>query len=236
MDFTQIGLFAAGGAFGALLGHPLIKTFKLDKDGIFNSFNSLDDLARHYRMESWTIDAKPIFSIANAVIDEIPLLRVVSDELWNAAKDRQRVTRRTITRAGNRLRERVPVARRARLRPARRMSTQRWPRSSRRRTPKALAAARRPNSWKSLRETWMVSSSSGNWGNFVKHGVASVVRNAAGCAMTGTRAAAPMAFTNGHMRAGSCSQLTPTAAAPASAITFFGHVTRAVCFSAAKPK
>ena len=235
MDFTQIGLFAAGGAFGALLGHPLIKTFKLDKDGIFNSFNSLDDLARHYRMESWTIDAKPIFSIANAVIDEIPLLRVVSDELWNAAKDRQRVTRRTITRAGNRLRERVPVARRARLRPAREchaaLAPQQPPTN-----PKALAAARRPNSWKSLRETWMVSSSSGNWGNFVKHGVASVVRNAAGCAMTGTRAAAPMAFTNRHMRAGSCSQLTPTAAAPASAITFFGHVTRAVCFSAAKPK
>src|SRR5687768_2455105 len=31
---------------------------------------------------------------------EIPSLRIVSDELWNAVKDRQSATRRTITRAG----------------------------------------------------------------------------------------------------------------------------------------
>jgi site-specific DNA recombinase len=35
------------------------------------------------------------------ITKEIPFLRIVSDELWNAAKDRQSVTRRTITRAGN---------------------------------------------------------------------------------------------------------------------------------------
>ncbi len=38
---------------------------------------------------------------AEWITKEIPFLRIVSDELWNAAKDRQRVTRRTITRAGN---------------------------------------------------------------------------------------------------------------------------------------
>jgi DNA invertase Pin-like site-specific DNA recombinase len=32
---------------------------------------------------------------------EIPSLRMVSDQLWNAAKDRQSATRRTITRTGN---------------------------------------------------------------------------------------------------------------------------------------
>jgi site-specific DNA recombinase len=31
----------------------------------------------------------------------VPSLRIVSDELWNAAKDRQSATRRTITRTGN---------------------------------------------------------------------------------------------------------------------------------------
>jgi hypothetical protein len=35
------------------------------------------------------------------ITKEIPSLRIVSDELWNAAKDRQRVTRRTITGSGN---------------------------------------------------------------------------------------------------------------------------------------
>jgi site-specific DNA recombinase len=35
------------------------------------------------------------------IAKEIPSLRIVSDELWNAAKDRQSATRRTITRAGN---------------------------------------------------------------------------------------------------------------------------------------
>jgi site-specific DNA recombinase len=38
---------------------------------------------------------------AEWITKEIPFLRIVSDELWNAAKDRQSVTRRTITRAGN---------------------------------------------------------------------------------------------------------------------------------------
>jgi DNA invertase Pin-like site-specific DNA recombinase len=38
---------------------------------------------------------------AEWITKEIPTLRIVSDELWNAAKDRQRATRRTITRAGN---------------------------------------------------------------------------------------------------------------------------------------
>jgi site-specific DNA recombinase len=35
------------------------------------------------------------------ITKEIPSLRIVSDEFWNAAKDRQSATRRTITRAGN---------------------------------------------------------------------------------------------------------------------------------------
>jgi site-specific DNA recombinase len=38
---------------------------------------------------------------AEWITKEIPFLRIVSDELWNAAKDRQSVTRRTITRSGN---------------------------------------------------------------------------------------------------------------------------------------
>jgi hypothetical protein len=38
---------------------------------------------------------------AEWITKEIPSLRMVSDELWNAAKDRQSATRRTITRAGN---------------------------------------------------------------------------------------------------------------------------------------
>jgi site-specific DNA recombinase len=38
---------------------------------------------------------------AEWITKEIPSLRIVSDELWNAAKDRQSATRRTITRAGN---------------------------------------------------------------------------------------------------------------------------------------
>src|SRR5690606_5664389 len=38
---------------------------------------------------------------------EVPSLRIVSDELWNAAKDRQKATRLTITRTGN-----IGVARR----------------------------------------------------------------------------------------------------------------------------
>lgn len=38
---------------------------------------------------------------AEWITKEIPFLRIVSDKLWNAAKDRQSVTRRTITRAGN---------------------------------------------------------------------------------------------------------------------------------------
>jgi site-specific DNA recombinase len=38
---------------------------------------------------------------ADWIAKEIPSLRIVSDELWNAAKDRQSATRRTITRAGN---------------------------------------------------------------------------------------------------------------------------------------
>jgi site-specific DNA recombinase len=38
---------------------------------------------------------------AGWITKEIPSLRIVSDELWNAAKDRQSATRRTITRAGN---------------------------------------------------------------------------------------------------------------------------------------
>jgi DNA invertase Pin-like site-specific DNA recombinase len=38
---------------------------------------------------------------ADWITKEIPSLRIVSDELWNAAKDRQDATRRTITRAGN---------------------------------------------------------------------------------------------------------------------------------------
>jgi site-specific DNA recombinase len=38
---------------------------------------------------------------AEWITTEIPSLRIVSDELWNAAKNRQSATRRTITRAGN---------------------------------------------------------------------------------------------------------------------------------------
>jgi site-specific DNA recombinase len=38
---------------------------------------------------------------AEWITKETPTLRIVSDELWNAAKDRQRATPRTITRAGN---------------------------------------------------------------------------------------------------------------------------------------
>jgi hypothetical protein len=35
------------------------------------------------------------------ITKEVPFLRIVSDELWNAAKNRQSATRRTITRTGN---------------------------------------------------------------------------------------------------------------------------------------
>ena len=38
---------------------------------------------------------------AEWITKEVPSLRIVSDKLWNAAKDRQISTRRTITRAGN---------------------------------------------------------------------------------------------------------------------------------------
>lgn len=38
---------------------------------------------------------------AEWITKEIPFLRIVSEELWNAAKDRQSATRRTVTRAGN---------------------------------------------------------------------------------------------------------------------------------------
>jgi site-specific DNA recombinase len=38
---------------------------------------------------------------AEWITKEIPSLRIVSDEHWNGAKDRQSATRRTITRAGN---------------------------------------------------------------------------------------------------------------------------------------
>jgi site-specific DNA recombinase len=38
---------------------------------------------------------------AEWITREVPSLRIVSDELWNAAKDRQSATRRTITRTGN---------------------------------------------------------------------------------------------------------------------------------------
>ena len=38
---------------------------------------------------------------AEWITKEIPSLRIVSDELWNAAKDRQSATRRMITGAGN---------------------------------------------------------------------------------------------------------------------------------------
>jgi hypothetical protein len=38
---------------------------------------------------------------AEWITKEIPSLRIVSDDLWNAAKDLQSATRRTITRAGN---------------------------------------------------------------------------------------------------------------------------------------
>jgi DNA invertase Pin-like site-specific DNA recombinase len=40
-------------------------------------------------------------SKAEWITKEVPSLRIVSDELWNAAKDRQSATRCTITRAGN---------------------------------------------------------------------------------------------------------------------------------------
>jgi DNA invertase Pin-like site-specific DNA recombinase len=43
------------------------------------------------------------------IMREVPSLRIVSDELWNAAKDRQKTTRLTITRTGN-----IGVARRPR--------------------------------------------------------------------------------------------------------------------------
>jgi site-specific DNA recombinase len=38
---------------------------------------------------------------AEWITKQIPSLRIVSDELWNATKNRQNATRRTITRAGN---------------------------------------------------------------------------------------------------------------------------------------
>src|SRR5918995_303535 len=38
---------------------------------------------------------------AEWITKEVPSLRILSEELWNAAKDRQSATRRTITRAGN---------------------------------------------------------------------------------------------------------------------------------------
>ena len=38
---------------------------------------------------------------AEWIARDIPALRILSDELWNAAKDRQSATRRTITRTGN---------------------------------------------------------------------------------------------------------------------------------------
>ena len=72
----------------------------------------------------------------------------------------------------------------------------------------------------SRRDTWIVSRSSGNCGSLVKHGVWSVVRNAAGWAAIPARSptAARIARRIGSIRAGSCSQLAPTRAAPPSAI------------------
>ena len=47
----------------------------------------------------------------------------------------------------------------------------------------------------------------------------SLVRNAAGCAATGTFTAARICRRSGNIRLGSCSQFAPTATAPKSAIT-----------------
>src|SRR3989440_358971 len=67
-----------------------------------------------------------------------------------------------------------------------------------------------------LRGSWMASIASGNCGRRVKQGVASVVRNAAGCAAIGTLTALRISRVMAKMRSGSCSQFTPTTAAPAS--------------------
>lgn len=42
----------------------------------YGMFNSLDDLAHYYNRGAWSIDAEPIFSIANALIDASLLKRV----------------------------------------------------------------------------------------------------------------------------------------------------------------
>ena len=67
-----------------------------------------------------------------------------------------------------------------------------------------------------LRGSWMASISSGNCGSLVKQGVASVVRNGAGCAAIGTLTALRISRTIDSILSGSCSQLAPTESAPAS--------------------
>lgn len=71
-----VGIEAADGAKHAiLLGRTATGIKIIDRYGIFNS---LDDLARHYKRGAWTmISSEPIFSIANAVIDE-SLLKLVA--------------------------------------------------------------------------------------------------------------------------------------------------------------
>jgi hypothetical protein len=70
-----VGITAADGAGHSILVGKTLGGIKIiDRYGIFNS---LDDLARHYGRGAWRIDAVPIFSIANAVIDE-SLLKLVN--------------------------------------------------------------------------------------------------------------------------------------------------------------
>ncbi len=71
-----VGITAADGAGHAVLvGKTATGVKIIDRYGIFNS---LDDLARFYKRGAWTIDPTPIYSIANAVIDE-SLIKLVKE-------------------------------------------------------------------------------------------------------------------------------------------------------------
>lgn len=62
-----VGITAADGALhSVLVGKTLTGVKIIDRYGMFGS---LDELAKHYRRGAWTIDAVPILSLVNAVID-----------------------------------------------------------------------------------------------------------------------------------------------------------------------
>jgi hypothetical protein len=70
-----VGITAADGAGHSILVGRTVNGIKIiDRYGMFNN---LDDLARHYGRGAWSIDAVPIFAIANAVIDP-SLLKLVN--------------------------------------------------------------------------------------------------------------------------------------------------------------